>query len=553
MSSNRPLPDTPAPGATMESCEGGSDGAAGADRSHPHTASALAAAAASHPHVAARRAQSTAGRAAARASAVIASANACALGHRSAGSFSSARSTAASSAGEMLRRCRLGGTGSSVTSLATIACDGRAGERRLADQHLVRHRAERVDVGAMPDALVAHRLLGRHVLRRAERQACLRHALAARVLHGERDPEVRHERGTVVQQDVLGLDVAVHDAMPMRVLQRRRHLGGDADRVVDRQLLLAIEPRAQRLAVDEGHHVEQLSRRVSRVEQRQDVRMLQAGRDLDLLEEALGADHRRQLGVQHLHRHLAVMARVRREIDGRHPAAAELALDRVSVGQRPFQRFVHGGQTEEGGSHRRGGTARAARFDSRCAAPAQVARAHGAIGRRRTGLRHAPPAFVSSSSAPPRQNGSSQALHRRGRSGARRRARDAEARRRRDDPRLPRPVGSDGGRVLQRRLLDDGRVALVQHLLLPPRAADAAARARRPLRRSSAGRARDRRAGRPTDRTGERGTGRGDHQQCEPLAARGVRRHHRLARRARSSARRVRSRSSSRRSTRRGG
>ena len=50
-----------------------------------------------------------------------------------------------------------------------------AGERRIADEHLVGHAAERVDVGARRDLPLAHRLLGRHVVRRAERHAGLGH------------------------------------------------------------------------------------------------------------------------------------------------------------------------------------------------------------------------------------------------------------------------------------------------------------------------------------------------------------------------------------------
>src|SRR5438046_1757656 len=43
-----------------------------------------------------------------------------------------------------------------------------SGERRLADEHLVGHAAERVDVAGGGDLALAHRLLGAHVVRRAE-------------------------------------------------------------------------------------------------------------------------------------------------------------------------------------------------------------------------------------------------------------------------------------------------------------------------------------------------------------------------------------------------
>ena len=80
-------------------------------------------------------------------------------------------------------------------------------------------------------------------------------------------------------------------------------------RVGDRELPLAVEPVAQRLALDERHHIEQQAVGLARVEQRQDVRVLQVRGDLDLREEALGAEHGGELGVQHLDGDLAVVRR----------------------------------------------------------------------------------------------------------------------------------------------------------------------------------------------------------------------------------------------------
>ena len=64
------------------------------------------------------------------------------------GSFSSAVSTAASTCRGMVCRWGMSGRGLSVTTRATTACAVRAGERRLAGEHLVQHGAQRVDVGA---------------------------------------------------------------------------------------------------------------------------------------------------------------------------------------------------------------------------------------------------------------------------------------------------------------------------------------------------------------------------------------------------------------------
>ncbi len=99
-----------------------------------------------------------------------------------------------------------------------------------------------------------------------------------------------------MQQDVLGLDVPVDDAVAVGIVERARDLGGDPDRVVDRQLLLPDKPVAQRFAFDERHRIEEKAVGFARVEQRQDVRVLEVGGGSDLAQEPLGADHGGQLG-----------------------------------------------------------------------------------------------------------------------------------------------------------------------------------------------------------------------------------------------------------------
>ena len=61
--------------------------------------------------------------------------------------------------------------------------------------------------------------------------------------------------------------------------------------------------------------------------------MLQRRDGPDLPDEAFGADHRGQLGPQHLDRHLAAVLQVFGQIHGRHAAFAQLPLDGVAVTQ----------------------------------------------------------------------------------------------------------------------------------------------------------------------------------------------------------------------------
>ena len=87
--------------------------------------------------------------------------------------------TAASTCAGTARRTAVSRRGSSVITFAMIACAVLAVCGGSPVEHLVRHRAERIDVGAPVDHAVARRLLGTHVLRRAERQSGLRDARAA--------------------------------------------------------------------------------------------------------------------------------------------------------------------------------------------------------------------------------------------------------------------------------------------------------------------------------------------------------------------------------------
>ena len=168
-------------------------------------------------------------------------------------------------------------------------------------------------------------------MRRAEAEPRLRHPGATRGAQGQRDAEVRHQRLALVQQDVLGLDVPVDHALAVGVVERARHLGRDPHGDLDRELLLPPEPVAQRFALDVGHDVVGGAAHLAGVVQREDVGMLQVGGGLDLLQEPLGADHRGQLGAQHLEGHRSVVLQVAGEEDGRHPARAQFALQRIAV------------------------------------------------------------------------------------------------------------------------------------------------------------------------------------------------------------------------------
>ena len=136
-----------------------------------------------------------------------------------------------------------------------------------------------------------------------------------------------------MEQDVLGFDVAVDHALPVGVVQRVGDGGGDAYSLIDAELGLAIELVPQRLAVDERHHIVKERICLPRVEQRQDVGMLEIGGGRDLLEKPLGAEDRRELRSKDLDRDFPLVPEVFGEVDSRHAALAEVALELVAVGE----------------------------------------------------------------------------------------------------------------------------------------------------------------------------------------------------------------------------
>ena len=137
----------------------------------------------------------------------------------------------------------------------------RTAERRIACEHLECNEAERVDVGAMI-GVRGSGLLGRHVRGSANGhpRACECRP-AHRLRHCSRDAEVCNHRVPVAEQDVVRLDVAMHDAFAMRVGQRIGDLAKQPGRFGHGQFALVVEPRTKRFALDQRHRVVERVRR----------------------------------------------------------------------------------------------------------------------------------------------------------------------------------------------------------------------------------------------------------------------------------------------------
>jgi hypothetical protein len=198
-----------------------------------------------------------------------------------------------------------------------------SGEGERTGEHFVQEAAERVHIAASVD-LLAHGLLWAHVRGCTEGHSDLSEALrtsrrtiAAAVGKGLRDAEIGDDRHAVGQEDVFRLDVAMNHAVAVRVVDGTTHNGSYPDGFVDRQGTVPLDARAQRFAVDERHDVEERAAHLSRIEERKNIRMLEIGRDANLGEKTLGAEHGTDLGIENLERYRAMVSEIAREVDAR--------------------------------------------------------------------------------------------------------------------------------------------------------------------------------------------------------------------------------------------
>ena len=210
-------------------------------------------------------------------------------------------------------------------------------ERQPSRQHLVRHHAERIDVAPCVE-LGALELLRAHIGGRTEDLPLLRQLrlVLRRGAATLRDAEVEHLhdvhlRATRREVDVRGLQIAVDDALLVRLLKRAAHLAQDAIDTLGRERAALLERRFERLAREELHRdVELAGRRLPEVVHLDCVRVLEL-RDgaafahearMDLLILRVLREQRLHRGLAHGGAHLLL-----RRVHAAHAAFAEHAGD----------------------------------------------------------------------------------------------------------------------------------------------------------------------------------------------------------------------------------
>ena len=213
-------------------------------------------------------------------------------------------------------------------------------ERQLAAQHLVDHDPEREQIDPVIDR-IGHRLLGGHVVRRAEHETVRgQPARAVRriaALAQDRDPEVddpRHLGAVHVGLDdhVLRLEVAMDEARLVRVIQAFEQLAHEEDDPL-RLHRRVVEDHGQVVTLGEVHdHVAKPVGGLADIDDADHVRMAQPTGELGLaLEPLRDLVVLEQPRVENLDRERAADLDVLGAVDRTHRALTEARLDLIAV------------------------------------------------------------------------------------------------------------------------------------------------------------------------------------------------------------------------------
>ncbi len=138
---------------------------------------------------------------------------------------------------------------------------------------------------------------------------------------------------------LLGLDVTVHETVLVRARQSLRHVTRDPQGVFERQLPFPQEPFAQGLAFDVRRDQVPAPVELTRVDERQDVRVTQLRDRGDLTLEPGPQVVVGGLGAQDLDRDGPPVLQVGAQKDPGHRALAEQLLDGVPALERRREEF----------------------------------------------------------------------------------------------------------------------------------------------------------------------------------------------------------------------
>lgn len=207
----------------------------------------------------------------------------------------------------------------------------RAAERRSPSEHLEQYASQRIDIASPVDTLTRN-LLRTHVRGRAYRDTGARDGLVARCHESARNSEIGYDRVALLEENVSWFHITMDDAALVSVGESLANLCTDDQRHSTVQCGRLRQAILQRQAGNVRHYVKQERSSFTRVVERQDVRMAEAGCNLDLTEKTVRSDI--EVFAKDLERNVTIMPDITRKKHGRHAAASELTPDEITISQR---------------------------------------------------------------------------------------------------------------------------------------------------------------------------------------------------------------------------
>src|SRR5688572_24222512 len=155
-----------------------------------------------------------------------------------------------------------------------------------------------------------------------------------------RDTEVGHQgaTGTRLEQDVVRLHVAVHNAASVGIRERPCHFAHNAGGFSGRQGTTSAEALAQRFAFDVAHDEEDEASRLTDAMDRDNVRMREARGHAGLAQEAFARLRAPgEMGRKDLYGDIAIELYSPCQVDHTHATTAKLALKGIFTGEGGLQ------------------------------------------------------------------------------------------------------------------------------------------------------------------------------------------------------------------------
>ena len=149
------------------------------------------------------------------------------------------------------------------------------------------------------------------------------------------------------EQNIFWFDIAMHNPVAVRTIERSAHIGDDVQRGRHIKRPIAIKPLPQRLTANQWHHVEQKSSGDAGIKERDDVRVVEPCRNLDLPLKPFRRQCRADRRAKELDRDVSTMSNIASQQHHGHTTPTDfgrqLVLTRHRFAKRhPFVINAHG-------------------------------------------------------------------------------------------------------------------------------------------------------------------------------------------------------------------